>query len=124
MVLTLRVFESPKKLKEEMAKVINVPEFVVITDCSAGVINAGQEHELQWGNLTAVDSQLYDKFSSIGQEQFCPTFKIKLKNYQGEDLTTLVGSEMSLRNYEIDFVYDKFKQVIGFALVVEYSELV
>lgn len=68
-------------------------------------------------------SQLFQKFESIGQEQYCPTFKVKLKGYRGEDLTPLIGKELTFPEYEVAFVFDKFKQPIGLSLVLELSDI-
>lgn len=123
MTLQLGTYESPKKLTEEMASVTNIPSGIKIVDSSTGLLNEGKENQRSWANLTGVDSELYEKFSSIGQEQFCPSFKVKLKNYQGESISLLVGSEISFNNYEVSFVFDKFKQPIGLALVLELNDI-
>ena len=86
-------------------------------------MNEGKENQRPWGNLIGVNVELYEKFESIGQEKFCPSFKIKLKNYNGENLQTLLGSEISFSSYEIAFVFDKFKQPIGLALVLELNDI-
>lgn len=123
MVLNLGSYETPKKLAEEISLVSDIPSTIKIIDSSTGLMNEGKENQRPWGNLIGVNVELYEKFESIGQEKFCPSFKIKLKNYNGENLQTLLGSEISFSSYEIAFVFDKFKQPIGLALVLELNDI-
>ena len=123
MVLNLGSYETPKKLAEEISLVSDIPFTIKIIDSSTGLMNEGKENQRPWGNLIGVNVELYEKFESIGQEKFCPSFKIKLKNYTGENLQTLLGSEISFSSYEIAFVFDKFKQPIGLALVLELNDI-
>lgn len=123
MVLNLGSYETPKKLTEEISIVTDIPSTIKIIDSSTGLMNEGKENQRPWGNLIGVNVELYEKFESIGQEKFCPSFKIKLKNYNGESLQTLLGSEISFSSYEIAFVFDKFKQPIGLALVLELNDI-
>ena len=123
MVLNLGSYETPKKLAEEISLVSDIPFTIKIIDSSTGLMNEGKENQRPWGNLIGVNVELYEKFESIGQEKFCPSFKIKLKNYNGENLQTLLGSEISFSSYEIAFVFDKFKQPIGLALVLELNDI-
>ena len=57
-----------------------------VIDTNSGIINDGQENKRPWASLTCVDVELYEQFASISQEAYCPSFKIKLKNYQNENL--------------------------------------
>lgn len=123
MVLNLGSYKTPKKLAEEISIVTDIPSTIKIIDSSTGLMNEGKENQRPWGNLIGVNVELYEKFESIGQEKFCPSFKIKLKNYNGESLQTLLGSEISFSSYEIAFVFDKFKQPIGLALVLELNDI-
>ena len=123
MVLNLGSYETPKKLAEEISLVSDIPSTIKIIDSSTGLMNEGKENQRPWGNLIGVNVELYEKFESIGQEKFCPSFKIKLKDYNGENLQTLLGSEISFSSYEIAFVFDKFKQPIGLALVLELNDI-
>jgi hypothetical protein len=123
MTLKIGLCESPKKFAELMASVVEIPSTITIVDSSTGLVNEGTENQRPWGNLIGVNSELYDKLSSIGQEKLCPTFKIKLKSYGGEVLNTYMGCEISFSNYEVAFVFDKFKQPIGLALVLELNNI-
>ena len=73
--------------------------------------------------MTAVDLKLYKKFESIGQTDFCPSFKIKLKNYQDENLDGLINADIVVNKYELSFVLDKLKQPVGLALVAELADI-
>lgn len=121
--ISLGLYDSPRKLLEAIAKVVPVPTSLKVTDVSTGIMNQGQENERPWANLTAVDSDLYEQFKSIGQEEYCPTFKLKLKNYLGESLFTLQGQEISFEKYEVAFMLDKYKQPTGLALVIELADI-
>ena len=120
MKLKIGLYESPRKLVEAIAKETSVPNTITPIDFSTGVINEGKENEFLYANLTAVDSELRE---SIGQEEHCPTFKVKLRGYKGEDLTSLIGKELTFTEYEVAFVFDKFKQPIGLSLVLELSSI-
>lgn len=123
MALKIGLCESPKKFAELVASVVEIPSSITIVDSSTGLLNEGTENQRPWGNLIGVNSELYDKLASIGQEKLCPTFKIKLKSYSGEVLNTYIGCEISFSNYEVAFILDKFKQPIGLALVLELNNI-
>ncbi|QLB51541.1 hypothetical protein FFV08_01915 [Streptococcus sanguinis] len=123
MKLKIGLYESPRKLVEAIAKETSVPDTITPIEFSTGVINEGKESEFLYANLTAVDSELREKFESIGQEEHCPTFKVKLRGYKGEDLTPLIGKELTFTEYEVAFVFDKYKQPIGLSLVLELSSI-
>lgn len=121
--ISLGVYKSTQDLTKAFADVVTVPYSIKPIDFSSGLMNEGQKNQLAWANLTAVDPELLKQFESIGQEEYCPTFKVKLKGYKGEDITTLLGKEITFTEYEIAFIFDKFKQPIGLSLVLELSSI-
>ena len=123
MALKLGVSEHSKKFAESIAPEVETPSVARVVDYSQGILNEGQENQRSWANLTAVDLKLYKKFESIGQTEFCPSFKIKLKNYHNENLDSLVNADITLNNYDVAFVFDKLKQPIGLALVAELGDI-
>lgn len=123
MALQLGVSEHSKKFAESIAPEVEVPSVARVVDYSQGILNEGQENQRSWANLTAVDLKLYKKFESIGQTAFCPSFKIKLKNYRDENLDGLTNADITVNNYDVAFVFDKLKQPIGLALVAELSNI-
>ncbi|HEM3214323.1 TPA: hypothetical protein U1364_001738 [Streptococcus suis] len=122
-LLQLGLCESPKKLMKALASLTSIPTTIKVVDSSTGLLNEGSDKQRPWANLVGIDSQLFEKFESIGQEQHCPTFKIKLKGYRDEDLTSLIGKELTFQEYEVAFVFDKFKQPVGLALVLDLSDI-
>ena len=123
MALQLGVSEHSKKFAESIAPEVEVPSVARVVDYSQGILNEGQENQRSWANLTAVDLKLYKKFESIGQTDFCPSFKIKLKNYQDENLDGLINADIVVNKYELSFVLDKLKQPVGLALVAELADI-
>lgn len=123
MKLNIGRCESPKKFAELVASVVEIPSTITVVDSSTGLLNEGKENQHPWGNLIGVNSELYDKLASIGQEKLCPTIKIKLKNYNGEVLDSYIGCEISFSNYEVAFNLDKFKQPTGLDLVLKPSDI-
>ena len=123
MALQLGVSEHSRKFAESIAPEVEVPSVARVVDYSQGILNEGQENQRSWANLTAVDLKLYKKFESIGQTDFCPSFKIKLKNYQDENLDGLINADIVVNKYELSFVLDKLKQPIGLALVTELADI-
>ncbi len=121
--LPLGIYKSQQKLLEAMYGVVTVPSSLKVVDINTGIMNEGEGNQRSWANLTAVDTLLYEKFESIGQEEFCPTFKVKLKNYLGEDLSQLQDKEISFEDYELAFITDKYKQPLGLALVLELNTI-
>ncbi|BDD41361.1 hypothetical protein [Streptococcus ruminantium] len=119
--LTLGLLHSPQELTKAVANATEVPDTIKALDYATGVMNEGQENQCSWANLIAVDPVLFAQFESIGQEQHCPTFKVKLKGYKGQDLASLIGKEITFQEYEVAFVFDKFKQPIGLSLVLDLS---
>lgn len=120
MTLELGVSESPKKFSEDVANVVRVPRSIKVVDFKTGLLS---DKERLWGNLIAVDIELYEQFESIGKEEYCPTFKVKLRNYNGEDLSTLQDAEISFSRFDIKFLLDKFDQPIGLALVLDLADI-
>ena len=123
MALQLGVSEHSKKFAESIAPEVEVPSVARVVDYSQGILNEGQENQRSWANLTAVDLKLYKKFESIGQTDFCPSFKIKLRNYQDENLDGLINADIVVNKYELSFVLDKLKQPVGLALVAELADI-
>ena len=114
---------SSKAFLDDLSTSVDVPSDIRVVDTNNGVINEGQENQLHWASLTCVDKKLYDQFASIAQEAYCPTFKVKLKNYQSENLDSLVNANIVLNKYDLSFVLDKLKQPIGLALVTELADI-
>ena len=123
MALQLGVSEHSRKFAESIAPEVEVPAVARVVDYSQGILNEGQENQRSWANLTAVDLKLYKKFESIGQTDFCPSFKIKLKNYQDENLDGLINADIVISKYDLSFVLDKLKQPVGLALVTELGDI-
>lgn len=121
--LTVGVYGSSREFLDALLTSVNVPSAVKVVDTSNGIINEGQENQRPWASLTCVDKKLYDQFASIGQEDYCPSFKVKLKNYQSENLDSLINAGITLNNYDVAFVFDKLKQPIGLALVAELADI-
>lgn len=121
--ISLGIHKSQQKLLESITGVVTVPSSLKVVDITTGILNEGEDNQRSWANLTAVNTELYEKFESIGQEEHCPTFKVKLKGYSGEDLSQLQDVEISFESYELAFVTDKFKQPIGLALVLELANI-
>jgi hypothetical protein len=84
--ITLGNRESARAFLDSLSTSVDVPSAIKVVDKNDGIINEGQENQRTWASLTCVDKKLYETFASIGQEDYCPTFKVKLKNYQSENL--------------------------------------
>lgn len=121
-ILNVGVYGSSREFLDALLTSVTVPTTKVV-DKNDGIMNEGQENQRSWASLTCVDKKLYDQFASIGQEDYCPTFKVKLKNYQNENLDSLVNANITLNNYDVAFVFDKLKQPIGLALVAELGDI-
>ena len=115
--------ESARAFLDALSTSVDVPSAVKVVDKNDGIINEGQENQRPWASLTCVDKKLYETFASIGQEDYCPTFKVKLKNYQNENLDGLINADIVLNTYDVAFVFDKLKQPIGLALVAELADI-
>ena len=121
--LTLGNRESARAFLNALSTSIDVPSTIKVVDKNDGIMNEGQENQRSWASLTCVDKKLYDQFASIGQEDYCPSFKVKLKNYQSENLDSLINADITLNNYDVAFVFDKLKQPVGLALVAELADI-
>ena len=121
--LTVGVYGSSREFLDALLTSVNVSSAVKVVDTNTGIMNEGQENQRAWASLTCVDKKLYDQFASIGQEEYCPNFKVKLKNYQNENLDSLVNADIVLNKYDLSFVLDKLKQPVGLALVAELADI-
>ena len=121
--LTLGVYGSSREFLDALLTSVNVSSAVKVVDKNTVIMNEGQENQRAWASLKCVDKILYETFSSIGQEDYCPTFKVKLKNYQSENLDSLINAEIVISKYELSFLLDKLKQPIGLALVTEIADI-
>lgn len=121
--LIVGVYRSSREFLDALLTSVNVPSAVKVVDTSNGIINEGQENQRPWASLTCVDKKLYETFASIGQEDYCPSFKVKLKNYQSENLDGLINADIVVNKYELSFVLDKLKQPVGLALVAELADI-
>ena len=116
-------YESSRVFIDALSTSVDIPAEMKVIDTNSGIINDGQENQRPWASLTCVDVELYEQFASISQEAYCPSFKIKLENYQNENLDSLIDTSIVLNKYDLSFVLDKLKQPIGFALVAELSDI-
>lgn len=116
-------YESARAFLDALSTSVDVPSDIKVVDTNNGIINEGQENQLHWASLTCVDVELYEQFASIAQEAYCPTFKVKLKNYQSKNLDSLIDTNIVLNKYDLSFVLDKLKQPIGLALVTELADI-
>ena len=116
-------YESARAFLNALSTSIDIPSEIKVVDTNSGIINEGQENQLHWASLTCVDKKLYDQFASISQEAYCPTFKVKLKNYQNESLDGLINTDIILNKYDMSFILDKLKQPVGLALVAELADI-
>ncbi len=115
--------ESARAFLNALSTSVDIPSEIKVVDTNSGIINEGQENQRSWASLTCVDVELYEQFSSIAQEAYCPTFKVKLKNYQNENLDGLINADIVLNKYDLSFVLDKLKQPVGLALVAELADI-
>jgi len=120
---TLGNYDSARAFLDTLSTSVDVPSDIKVVDTNSGIINEGQENQLYWASLTCVDKKIYDQFASISQEAYCPTFKVKLKNYQNENLDSLINADIVISKYDLSFVLDKLKQPIGLALVAELADI-
>ena len=116
-------YESARAFLDALSTSVDIPAEIKVIDTNSGIINDGQENQRPWASLTCVDVELYEQCASISQEAYCPSFKIKLKNYQNESLDGLVNTDIILNKYDLSFVLDKLKQPIGLALVTELADI-
>ena len=116
-------YESARAFLDALSTSVDIPAEIKVIDTNSGIINDGQENQRPWASLTCVDVELYEQFASIAQEAYCPTFKVKLKNYQSENLDSLIDTNIVLNKYDLSFVLDKLKQPIGLALVTELADI-
>ena len=120
---TLGNYDSARAFLDALSTSVDIPSAIKVVDTNNGIINEGQENQRPWASLTCVDKKLYDQFASIAQEAYCPAFKVKLKNYQNENLDGLINADIVLNKYDLSFVLDKLKQPIGLALVTELGDI-
>ena len=120
---TLGNYESARAFLDALSTSVDIPAEMKVIDTNSGIINDGQENQRPWASLTCVDVELYEQFASISQEAYCPSFKIKLKNYQNENLDSLIDTSIVLNKYDLSFVLDKLKQPVGIALVAELADI-
>lgn len=116
-------YESSRVFIDALSTSVDIPAEMKVIDTNSGIINDGQENQRPWASLTCVDVELYEQFASISQEAYCPSFKIKLKNYQNENLDSLIDTSIVLNKYDLSFLLDKLKQPVGIALVAELADI-
>lgn len=116
-------YESARAFLNALSTSVDIPSEIKVVDTNSGIINEGQDNQRPWASLTCVDVELYEQFSSISKSDYCPTFKVKLKNYQNENLDGLINADIVLNKYDLSFVLDKLKQPVGLALVAELADI-
>lgn len=116
-------YESARAFLNALSTSVDIPSEIKVVDTNSRIINEGQDNQRPWASLTCVDVELYEQFSSISKSAYCPTFKVKLKNYQNENLDGLINADIVLNKYDLSFVLDKLKQPVGLALVAELADI-
>lgn len=123
MSLSLTAFDNQRQFLSFLQKNVDFPTSITVVDSANDVFKDKEGKEHRWGHLYAVDTNLYEKCESIGLPEACPKFTIKLRNYGGENLSHLVGSEISITDSQLVFQLDKFQNPIGFALSTELGNI-
>lgn len=123
MSLSLTVFDNQKQFLSFLQKNIEFPSSILVIDSISDIFEDKDGKKHPWAHLHVVDTELYEKCESIGLPEACPKITIKIRNYNGEDLSHFRASEIHLTDYQLVFQLDKYRNPIGFALSTELGNI-
>ena len=106
----LDTFANPVEFNEVVKEQFTLPTEGIVMSFSTGQIEA-------------TDNKPAILYSKINRTSNVPKFKVKVRGFGNQDLSSLVGQVLDLSNAEISFKLNKFQQPIGIDLVLNIEEI-
>lgn len=101
----------------------DIPRVVTVIDYNIGTYTTRDGEERPWANLEVTDTEKLDLLKSINLEENAKVIKVKLGQYQGESLDTLIDKKLSTDEMLLDFTTDRFGNITGLIFKTQLSEL-
>ncbi len=106
---------------------VKIPQAVEVVDYQTGEFDRGGEKGLMyWANLSVVDAEELELLKSVGLEENAILIKLKVSDYNNENLEVLKGKVLDTKSMEIVFVEKKSKvgnEITGLAFKTSFRNL-
>ncbi|MFT9225007.1 hypothetical protein [Liquorilactobacillus satsumensis] len=107
---------------------VAIPKTVKVVDYQNGDIDRGDKGLLYWANLQVVDTEQLAKLASIGMEDNADVLKLKLANYDNQNLADYVGTVLDVSNAGLVFTKsratgNRSAEINGVAFRQNFDEL-
>lgn len=102
---------------------VNVPNQVTVNKLNEGEYEARDGSKKPWVSFDVVGVEEYATLSSVGLENLASVMKVKISNYEGENVQRFVGANISVNNAKLEFVKDKYKNIIGLCFRMELKDI-
>lgn len=112
---------TPQEFLEKLNKIIDSdrPQEGVVQSYSTGIFEATDDKPaIPYASFNCCDPDEFELFSKINREELTPSFRVKIKGYSGQSLDNFVGQTIDLSSAELVFKLNRFKQPVGFDLVI------
>ena len=120
----LDTFANPVEFNGVVKELFTLPTEGIVMSFSTGQIEAtDNKPAIPYASLQCAESDEYELYSKINRTSNVPKFKVKLRGFSNQDLSSLVGQVLDLSNAEISFKINKFQQPIGIDLVLNIEEV-
>lgn len=120
----LDTFANPVEFNAVVKEQFTLPTEGIVMSFSTGQIEATDNKPvIPYASLQCAESDEYELYSQINRTSNVPKFKVKLRGFSNQDLSSLVGQVLDLSNAEISFKLNKFQQPIGIDLILNIEEV-
>ena len=103
-----------------------IPNSVTVLNYQTGEFDRGEKGLMYWANLSVVDVEELELLKSVGLEENASLIKLKVSDYNNENLEALKGKVLDTNAMEIVFVEKKSKvgsEITGLAFKTSFREL-
>ncbi|WP_155974471.1 hypothetical protein [Streptococcus ruminantium] len=120
----LDAFTNPVEFNEVAKEQFSLPTEGIVMSFTTGQIEAKDDKPaIPYASLQCAESDEYELYSQINRTSNVPTFKVKLRGFNNQDLSSLVGQTLDLSNAGISFKLNRLNQPIGVDLILSMEEV-
>lgn len=106
---------------------INIPKVVKVVDFQTGDFDrGGDKGVMYWANLSVVDSEELALLEQVGLLDNANELKMKISNYQNENLDNLIGVDLKTSGMDVVFTEknsNRGSEITGLAFKTDLNEI-
>lgn len=106
---------------------VSIPETVIVGSVQTGSFDRGEKGLMCWANMVVYSSDELELLTSVGLEENANELKLKLANYQNENLDNWIDKKIDVSEFEVVLVEKKGNRgttdIVGLAFRAEIADL-